>query len=250
KTRVIPCLLLNDESLVKTVNFKNLNYIGDPVNAVRIFNELEVDELILLDIKASQVNAKPNFSLISDIASECFMPLSYGGGIKTVTDIKRLYKIGVEKVAINTAIIDNPNLIKEAAELFGSQAVIASIDVKKTIRGNHNYYYKSAKIRVKADSVDHAINCEKLGAGELLINSIDRDGTWSGYDIEILKKITSKVGIPVIAVGGAGKVQDFYDAVINGGVSAVAAASMFVYQSKGLGVLINFPDKRKLKELP
>ncbi len=247
--RVIPCLLLNNGALVKTIKFKKENYIGDPINAVRIFNEKEVDELIVLDITASSEKRSPDFKKISELASECFMPFAYGGGIKNISDIKKLFSIGVEKVSLNAAAIENAYLITEASEMFGSQSIVVSIDVKKNFFGKYEVCGNRGTKSLKINPIDYAKKWEVLGAGELLITSIDRDGTWEGYDIELLQLITSAVSIPVIAAGGAGTTNHFSEAVKNGGVSSVAAGSMFVYQKKGMGVLINFPEKEFLENI-
>jgi imidazole glycerol-phosphate synthase subunit HisF len=247
--RVIPCLLVCNRKLVKTVKFKNPAYVGDPVNAIKIYNEKEVDELIVLDITASVEGRAPNFGMIADIAGECFMPLTYGGGIRKLGDLCRLFKIGVEKVAFNSSVTENPGCIREAVREFGSQSIIASIDVRRGFLGRYDCYIRSGSISAHVHPVEMAKHVEDLGAGEILLTSIDRDGTWQGYDIDILGKITSAVSIPVIACGGAGKIEDFRDAVVLGGASAVAAGSMVVYQKKGMGVLINFPKRDVLTKL-
>jgi len=246
-TRVIPCLLLKGLGLVKTVRFKGPKYVGDPINAVKIFNEKEVDELIFLDIDASVNNRVPNFDLISRIASECFMPLSYGGGLKCFDDIKKILGIGVEKVVLNSSATSNSDLIKNVSEFFGSQSIVVSIDVKKSARGEYKVYTHGGRVNTSLDAVEHAARMAERGAGELFLNSIDRDGTMEGYDIELIKKITNAVNIPVVACGGAGKVSDFADAVHRGGASAVSAGSMFVFYGKSRAVLINFPTREELR---
>ncbi len=246
KTRVIPCLLLQNESLVKTIKFDKYSYIGDPINTVRIFNELEVEELIFLDIAATRENRKPNFDLLADIANECFMPLAYGGGIKNSEDAKKILSIGLEKIAINSYALENPSFITELANLSGSQSVIVSIDAKKNFWDKYEVYTYGGKKKHKLDPVEWAKEVEERGAGELLITSIDKEGTWSGYDLELISKITSVVKIPVIAHGGAGKIEHIGEAVKKAGASAVALGNMVVYQGKDLGVLVNFPDKKLL----
>lgn len=246
KTRVMPCLLLRNRSLVKTVKFDNPNYVGDPVNTIRIFNEKEVDELILLDITATIENKKPHFRLIEEVASECFMPLTYGGGIRSIEDATRIFSLGVEKVAINSFAVENPAFTRELAALSGSQSIIVSIDVKKTWRGGYTVYTRGGKYPTKYDPVEWAKRAQEEGAGEILLNSIDRDGTYEGYDIDLIKRVTSAVEVPVIACGGAGKLGDFKEAVMHGGAAAVAAGSMVVYQGKNRGVLINFPTRLEL----
>jgi len=249
RTRVIPCLLLKESSLVKTVSFKEYNYIGDPINTVRIFNEFEVDELMFLDITATKQEAEPDYALLEKIASECFMPLAYGGGIKSFDQAKRIFSIGFEKVVLNSICFLKPELLTEISDFFGSQAVIASIDYKKGFFGGASVFSDAGTKRQKESPVQWAKRLEALGAGEILLTSIDRDGTWSGYDLQMTRDVSSAVSIPVVASGGAGKVEDLKDAVKTGGASAVAVGSMVVYQKKDMGVLINFPDKRALKEI-
>ncbi len=248
RTRVIPCLLVEDGRLVKTVQFKKPAYIGDPINAIKIYNDKEVDELIVVDITATIENRPPNFELVSEIVDECFMPLCYGGGIRKLDDIKRLYSLGIEKVAINSYAAENPEFITHAAELFGSQSVVVSIDAKKNLFSKYIVHTLGGRKSTKMNVVDYAIKMELLGAGEILLNSIDRDGTWAGYDIDLIKSVSNAVSIPVIACGGAGKVEHFGKAVKEGGASAVAAGSMVVYQGKDLGVLINFPMPKELQK--
>jgi len=246
RTRVIPCLQLIDQSLVKTVRFNEYGYIGDPVNTVRIFNELEVDELCFLDIRASIENRGPNLSILKEISNECFMPLSYGGGLKNFETAKKIFSIGFEKVVVNTQGYRNPQFITQLSEHFGSQAIIGSIDIKKALFGGYQVFVNDGQEKTKLDPVEWAVKLESLGAGELLITSMDRDGTWEGFDIEIIKKIANTVNIPVIASGGAGSLQHIGDVVKKGNVSAVAVGSLVVYQKKGMGVLVNFPDKKNL----
>lgn len=248
QTRVIPCLLLKDDGLVKTIKFKNHAYIGDPINTVRIFNEKEVDELIFLDIQASVLNREPNFKLLAEIANECFMPLAYGGGLKKLDQVKRIFNIGLEKVAINTSACVNPNFITEIANLFGNQAVIASIDVKKNFFGKNEVVYKSGSQKQKLSPIEWAKEIENKGAGEILLTSIDRDGTWSGYDLELIKSITSVVNIPVIANGGAGSIKHLVEGKKIANASALALGSMVVYQKQGMGVLINYPERKILEK--
>jgi len=247
KTRVMPCLLLRNKGLVKTVKFKNPNYIGDPINTIRIFNEKEIDELILLDITATTGNKKPNFQIISEVASECFMPLTYGGGIRSIEDARMIFSLGVEKIAVNSYAVENPAFVKEMAGLFGNQSVIIAIDVKKKWLGKYVVCAHGGGNTTKHEPVEWAKYMEEMGAGEILLTSIDRDGTYEGYDIELIQRVTASVTIPVITCGGAGKVTDFTEAVKVGGASAVAAGSMVVYQGKKRGVLINFPARQELE---
>lgn len=247
RTRVIPCLQLIDRSLVKTIQFSDYNYIGDPVNTVRIFNELEVDELCFLDIKATKDNRLPNFKILKEIANECFMPLSYGGGITDVKTVNKILSIGFEKIVVNSAAYKNPDLITEIAQVAGSQSLIISIDVKKTFWGNYYFYINDGEKKVKEDPVKFAQKAEQNGAGEILLTSMDQDGTWDGYDLEIVNKVSEAVNIPVIANGGAGKVNHLAEAK-HAGASALAVGSLVVYQSKGMGVLVNFPDRGVLSD--
>jgi len=237
---------LKGEALVKGIQFKNHRYVGDPLNAVHIFNAMEVDELILLDVGATSEKRKPNFKLIENIAGECFMPLAYGGGVWELDDVRKIFEIGVEKVVINSYAFENPEFIREAAKKFGSQSLIVSIDVKKNARGKYEVFVLSGKRGTGTDPVSYAQKMESMGAGEILLSSIDRDGTWKGYDTSLIRHVAEAVKIPVVACGGAGKMEDFSQAVKNG-ASAVAAGSLFVYQGKNRGVLINFPTKMELQ---
>lgn len=248
RTRVIPCLQLIDESLVKTVKFKSYNYIGDPINTVRIFNELEVDELCFLDIRATIEKRQPNFKILAEIADECFMPLSYGGGVKDAETAKRILSIGFEKILLNTAAMTNPEVVTQIAMHSGNQSVIGSIDVKKGLFGGYSVSTHDGTQKVDIHPVEYAQKLEKLGVGEILVTSMDRDGTWSGFDLDIIKLITSAVNVPVIANGGAGNIKHLGEAIKNGNASAVALGSMVVFQGKGLGVLVNFPDREELSK--
>ena len=246
RSRVIPVLLLRHGSLVKTVRFKRLNYIGDPCNTLRIFNELEVDELILLDIVASKNKRSPNLPLLKNIASECFMPLAYGGGIASLKEAKAVLDIGFEKVAINTSALRSPQLISELSSQYGSQAVIVSIDVKKRFCGKSEVICHDRRVKHIKCPIEFAKYAEKLGAGEILLTSVDREGTWSGLDLELVAAVAQSVSIPVIAHGGVGCVQDIEKAVNEASASAVGLGSLVVYQKKGMGVLVNFPDTQDL----
>jgi len=245
QTRIMPCLLLKNSKLVKTIKFKNPNYVGDPVNAIKIYNEKEVDELIFLDITATLEKKTPSFKTISEIASECFMPLTYGGGITNLEDMKTIFNLGVEKIAINSYGIDNPLFIEKASAKFGSQSIIVSIDVKKKLIGSYEVYSHSGTKGTGMDPLDWAKKVQDLGAGEILLTSIDKDGTMEGYDLTLIKRICDSVNIPVIVCGGAGNVEDFAKAV-DAGASAVAAGSIVVYHGSAQGVLINFPSKDEL----
>jgi cyclase len=245
-TRVIPCLLLRNQGLVKTVKFKDPKYVGDPINAVRIFNDKEVDELLFLDITATIEGKRPPLKVISEIASECFMPLAYGGGIRGMDDIREILAVGVEKVCINSQAVEDPLFVRRAADVFGSQSIVASIDVKKTLFGKYAVYTNCGSRPTKLDPVAQAVLMEQMGAGEIFLNSIDRDGTMEGYDVELVRRVTSAVRIPVIACGGAGTVAHLRDAVKQGGASAVSAGSMFVFHGRHRAVLITYPSPEDL----
>jgi imidazole glycerol-phosphate synthase subunit HisF len=247
--RVIPALLLSGRGLVKTTRFAKPQYIGDPINAVRIFNDKEVDELLFLDIMASREGRGPQFDVIEDVARECFMPFAYGGGVRDLDTMARLFALGVEKIALNSAAIDAPHLVEAAAKAFGSQSVIVSIDVKKRFLGGYEVFSQSGTRRTGLVPVEHARRMAECGAGELLINSIDRDGTMEGFDIELIRSVAAQVSVPVIACGGAGTLHDFVAAVREGHASAVAAGSMFVFQGRHRAVLITYPEYHELEKL-
>jgi cyclase len=248
RIRVIPALLLKDGGLVKTQKFKDSTYVGDPINAVKIFNEKEVDELVFLDITATRQKRAPSMDRIGEIASECFMPLGYGGGITKLSEIKAILNLGVEKVILNSSAFSNKELVTEASRQFGSQSVVVSMDVKKGMFGGYSVMVESGNKKTGKDPVAYAKEMEAAGCGEIMLNSIDRDGMYTGYDIEMLKKVSSAVSVPVIACGGARDVNDFLEAVRDGGASAVAAGSMFVFHGKQRGVLINFPEQKVLSK--
>jgi imidazole glycerol-phosphate synthase subunit HisF len=249
RPRVIPCLLLQGRRVVKTVKFREAKYVGDPVNAVRIFSEKEVDELAILDIDASIKNQPPDLALITEIASECFMPLAYGGGIKTVEQIRQIFYAGVEKVVINSEAALRPQFIREAAETFGSQSIIVSIDVHKTLLGGYELRSHGGRTRLPQALVEFATLMAEQGAGEILLNSIDRDGTMAGYDIPLIKRVSTAVTVPVIAAGGAGCVEDLRRGLKEGGASAVAAGSLFVFHGKHRAVLMSYPADEELQRI-
>lgn len=244
RPRVIPVLLLRGHGLVKTKKFKDAVYVGDPVNAVRIFAEKEADEIIILDIDASREGRGPNFALIEEIAGECLMPTAYGGGITTYDQVRQLIRSGVEKVVINTAAGEgNFDVIRQAAAAFGSQAVVGSIDVRSTLLRGYRVMIKSGTLEIPTRLEDHAQALVAAGAGEIVINSIDADGTMAGFDLKLIRRIAECVNVPVIACGGAGSSADLKSALTEGGASAVAAGSMFVFHGKHRAVLINYnPD--------
>ena len=247
--RVMTCLLLNNGSLVKTVKFKDPGYIGDPINAIRIYNEKEVDELIFLDITATIEKREPPYITLSEIASECFMPVTYGGGIKNVEEIRKILSLGIEKVSLNSIAVESPEFVREASGKFGSSTIVVSIDVRQKLFGGYEVCIHGGRKKTGLDPVKFAIEMEKMGAGEILLTSIDRDGTQEGYNIDLIKSVTEEVGVPVIACGGAGNIEDFRSAVVDGGASACAAGSMVVYFGRNRAVLINFPFRKELDEL-
>jgi cyclase len=249
RTRVIPCLLLLNRGLVKTVNFTDPKYLGDPINIVRIFNDKMVDELIFLDITATSEKREPPFEVLANITNECFMPFGYGGGIRKLDDVKKLLHRGIEKIVLNTAAVELPQLISESAEFAGSQAVVVSIDVRKNNSGSYEVFTNSGKKSTGLDPVSFAKDAENRGAGEIFLNSIDRDGTMQGYDVELIQSVSSAVNIPVVACGGAGKIQDLADAIKIGGASAAAAGSIFVYQGPFKAVLISYPSQEQLHSM-
>ncbi len=240
-------MLIQKNGLVKSVRFKNHKYVGDPINAVKIFNDKEVDEIVILDISATAEKRKPNILQIKEIASEAFMPLAYGGGITKLDEIKELVTSGVEKVVLNTAAVQQPDLIKQGADWVGSQSIVVSVDVKKNLWGKYKVFTMNGTNNTGLDPVEFAKQVERSGAGEIFLNSIERDGTFEGYDLQLIDAVTKAVHIPVVAVGGASSVDDFGKAVAHG-ASAVAAGSVFVFQRPHRAVLISYPSQKELKE--
>ena len=239
RIRVIPTLLLDNGGLYKTTKFKNPKYVGDPINAVRIFNNKEVDELILLDYTATKESRIPNFDQIQEIVSEAFMPIGYGGGINSLEHIEMLFKIGIEKVILNSAAFSNEIILTEAIKIFGSQSVVVSVDYKKDFFGVNVIYTHSGKRKQKIEISRACQHFQELGVGEIMINSIDREGTMNGYDISSINKISNELLIPVIASGGAGNISHLVDGV-KAGASAVAAGSMFIFQGIHKAVLLSY----------
>jgi cyclase len=244
--RIIPVLLLSDSGMVKTTKFSDPIYVGDPINAVRIFNAKEVDEIIILDIDATRFGRGPNFERIEQIASEAFMPLGYGGGVKTTQQMERLFRIGIEKVVINTAINENRRLLHEASQIFGSQSVVASIDVKKDFFGRYHVYSRCGKNRLDYELNSYISFVQEQGAGEIILNSIDKDGTMSGYDLKLISNVSGQLRVPLVTLGGAGSVNHFDDA-LQAGASSVAAGSMFIFHGRHKAVLISYTSPDKLK---
>ena len=247
RTRLIPVLLLHKGGLIKSVQFKNYKYVGDPINAVKIFNEKEVDEIALIDIDASRENRPPNIDIIKEIASEAFMPMSYGGGITTLDQAKQILLNGFEKIIINKSLHTNLNLVSQIAKTTGNQSVVASIDVKKGFFGDYKVYTDNGKTKTKHHPVDFAKIVENAGAGEILLNNIDKDGTYLGFDENLIQNVASSVSIPIIVLGGVGSIEDFKKAH-QAGASAVAAGSMFVFQRPHQAVLISYPSQEELKK--
>lgn len=249
RIRLIPVLLLSEGGLVKGSQFKNHRYVGDPINAVKIFNEKEVDELMFLDIGATVNHAEPDFDLIADIAGEAFMPFGYGGGITNLQQIEKIFSIGVEKVVINSAAFLNPSLVADAARVSGSQSIVVSMDVKKSLFGSYEVFVNNGQTRTKIDPVSYAQKMQELGAGELVVCAIDREGTAKGYDTDLLNKVANSVEIPVVGLGGAGTLEDLADVVNTTEVSALAAGDMFVFHGRHKAVLITYPKYHALEKL-
>lgn len=242
KPRLIPCLLLHQGGLVKTVNFKNPIYVGDPINAVKIFNEKEVDELMVIDIDATVLSREPNYKLIKDIARECRMPLSYGGGIKTLDQAKRIIGLGVEKVAISSVAVESPELIKEMSCEIGSQSVVVVLDIKQ-ILGEYKIYTHNCQKTCDKNLLNFVKNCEDYGAGEIVINFIDNDGVMQGYDLDFAKKVMDEVSIPMTFLGGAGSLNHIGQLYSRLGIVGAAAGSLFVFKGIYKAVLINYPSR-------
>lgn len=249
RPRVIPCLLVDQGRLVKTVRFDHPKYVGDPINAVRIFNDKEVDELMILDIGATRHRRGIDFKLLGEIVSEGFMPVAYGGGVASVEDAARLFHLGVEKVVFNSAAVTIPDLVKSASVRFGAQSVIAAVDVRRGFFGQISVYTGSGRKKAKLRFINHLKAMEAAGAGEIVISSIDRDGVREGYDIELLREACAAVSVPVVALGGAGALEDLKSARDQAGVSALAAGSLFVLHGQHRAVLIQYPGYAKLDQL-
>ena len=242
--RIIPCLLVKDKGLVKTVNFINPKYVGDPINAVRIFNEKEVDELIVLDIDATHEKREPDYKMIEHLAAECRMPLCYGGGITTCDQVLRIIQLGVEKVAISSAAIENPDLIAEAAECVGNQSVVVVLDVKKSfLGGKYEIYTHNGSKNTGKYPADFALQVQKLGAGEIVINSIDNDGLMKGYDLDLVEIVRKSINVPLTVLGGAGSLHDIGQLIEKYGTIGAAAGSLFVFKGVYRAVLINYPNR-------
>lgn len=248
--RIIPCLLIHNKGLVKSVKFKNYTYVGDPLNAVKIFNEKHVDEIMILDISASPAEKEPNYNLIEQLASECRMPLCYGGGIKSSQQAKKIFSLGVEKIALGSVILEKPQLITDIAEQVGSQSVVAVLDVKKKLFSNkYELYSHNATKKHSLNLFDTINDFEERGIGEIIINSIDNDGMMQGYDLDLIKKIQSIVKVPLTVLGGAGSLNDIKQIIATHKLIGVAAGSLFVFKGNYKAVLINYPSPSEKQKL-
>lgn len=249
RPRIIPSLLIQDNGLVKTVNFKNPKYVGDPINAVRIFNEKEVDELAIFDIDATVQGNEPNYSLIERLANQSMMPLCYGGGVKTVEQAQRIFSLGVEKIALSSAVLSNPNLITQIADRVGSQSVIVVLDVKKKLLGGYEVFTHNGKKATGINPLKFVEEAQRLGAGEIIINSIDKDGLMKGFDVDLIEKVREKITLPMTVLGGAGSLDDIEKIINKHGVIGIAAGSLFVFKGPYKAVLINYPNHEEKNKL-
>jgi cyclase len=243
RPRIIPSLLLHDKGLVKTVNFKSPKYVGDPINAVRIFNEKEVDELAFFDIDATVLNKEPDYILIEKLANQSRMPLCYGGGVKTIGQAQKIFGLGIEKIALSSAVIKSPQLVTQIAERVGSQSVIAVLDIKKKLLGGYEVFTHNGKNSTGINPIRFAKELEQLGAGEIIINSIDQDGVMKGYDLALIERIAESISIPLTVLGGAGSLADIEKVIDRHGIIGVAAGSLFVFKGPYKAVLINYPTQ-------
>ena len=243
RPRIIPSLLLHDNGLVKTVKFKSPKYVGDPINAVRIFNEKEVDELAFFDIDATVLNKEPDYILIEKLANQSRMPLCYGGGVKTVEQAQKIFGLGIEKIALSSAVIQNPKLVTQIADRVGSQSVIVVLDIKKNLMSGYEIYTHNGKKSTGINPIKFAKELEQLGVGEIIINSIDQDGVMKGYDLNLIDKIAETISIPLTVLGGAGSMSDIEKIIEKHGVLGVAAGSLFVFKGPYKAVLINYPTQ-------
>ena len=245
--RIIPLLLLHGTGFYKTQRFKDPAYLGDPLNILKIFNEKEVDEIAIVDIDATPAGRPPDFARLRDMASECFMPLAYGGGVTSVAEIKELFRTGFEKVILNSVTYSRPELVTEAARIFGNQSVVVSIDARKGFFGKYEAVAAGGRVKTGREPAAWAVEMVRRGAGEIMINSVERDGTMQGYDHALIRQVTSAVGVPVIACGGASGVADFSTAVRESGAAACAAGALFVFHGRHRAVLINVPSPAVLR---
>ena len=243
RPRIIPCLLVHDKGLVKSIHFKNHKYVGDPINAVRIFNEKEVDELMVIDIDATVENREPDYKMIENLAAECRMPLCYGGGVKTVEQAQKIFSLGVEKIAISSAVLEDLSLIQRMGEKVGTQSVVVVLDVKKKLLGGYEVYTHNGKKKTGKNPVEFAAILEKMGVGEIVINSIDQDGQMKGYDLDLIDKIREVISIPMTVLGGAGTLDDIGQLIKKFGIIGASAGSLFVFKGVYKAVLINYPNR-------
>ena len=244
RPRITPCLLIKDHGLVKTRQFKEPKYVGDPINAVRIFNEKEVDEIMVVDIDASVQQCEPDYTLIKNLAAECRMPLCYGGGVKSVNQVERIIALGVEKVAISSAALEDPQLINSSSKVVGNQSIVVVLDVMRDPKtGKWEIFTHNATRATKRDPVDTAKQMEQLGAGEIILNSINRDGMMNGYDLELVQSVRKSVGVPMTVLGGAGSLKDIQALFASFGILGAAAGSLFVFKGVYRAVLINYPSR-------
>jgi cyclase len=249
RPRIIPSLLLHDKGLVKTVNFKSPKYVGDPINAVRIFNEKEVDELAFFDIDATVLKKEPDYVLIEKLANQSRMPLCYGGGVKTIEQAQKIFGLGIEKIALSSAVMQNPQLVTQIAERVGSQSVIVVLDIKKKLLGGYEVYTHNGKKSTGINPVKFAKELQQFGAGEIIINSIDQDGVMKGYDLNLIDKIAETTSIPLTVLGGAGSILDIEKVIQKHGVIGVAAGSIFVFKGPYKAVLISYPTQEEKNKL-
>ncbi|WP_151944643.1 AglZ/HisF2 family acetamidino modification protein [Aliarcobacter butzleri] len=247
--RIIPCLLVHNKGLVKTVKFKDAKYVGDPINAVKIFNEKESDELMVLDIDATVANREPDYKMIENLATECRMPLCYGGGIKTVEQATRIFNLGVEKIALSSAAIENPNLVSNIAKEVGSQSVVIVVDVKKKMFGGYDVYTHNGTKKTKVDLEKFITDLQSFGVGEIVINSIDNDGVMKGYDLSLIEKIKPLINVPMTVLGGASSLDDIERLIEKFGIIGCSAGSLFVFKGKYKAVLINYPKQEEKEKL-
>ena len=247
--RIIPCLLIHNKGLVKTTNFKDPKYVGDPINAVKIFNEKEVDEIIIVDIDATRKGAEPDYRLIEKLAYECRMPLCFGGGIKTPEQAQRIFGLGVEKISISSIALERPEIVGEIAEQVGNQSVVVVLDVKKKLFGGYEIYTHNGSQKKSVNLLEFVQTLERLGAGEIVINSIDNDGMMKGFDLKLIELIRDKISLPLTIMGGAGDIQDVGKVINEHGIIGVAAGSIFVFKGKYRAVLINYPTSMEKLDL-
>ena len=248
RPRVIPALLIQDQELIKTIGFKKPNYIGDPINTMKLFNDLEVDEIVVLDIGKSKTGDTPDIEALSEMATECFIPLCYGGGIRSMDTMSEVFRAGIEKVCLNSAVLDDSSILKKAVERFGSQSVVLSVDIKKNLLGKYKIYDHRSQKTTSHDIDDYFTLANAIPVGEVFVNSVDQDGKMGGFDLNLIKMISEITNVPLITCGGAGELPDVHSA-IQTGADAVAAGSLFIYQNKERGVLVNYPSQEKLDEL-